>query len=53
MIFQGTVRDNLCLKPNTSLDNIEKVLKQVCLFDYFHNQNGLETLILENGSNLS
>lgn len=53
MIFQGTVRDNLCLKPNTSPDNIEKVLKQVCLFDYFHNQNGLETLILENGSNLS
>lgn len=53
MIFKGTVKDNLCLKSDIDHQKIKKVLKQVCLYDYFDNQNGLETKILENGSHLS
>lgn len=53
MIFKGTLKDNLCFQKNVDKSAIEKALKQVCLYDYFASLDGLETEILENGSNLS
>lgn len=53
IIFKGTLKDNLCLKNDIDEKTINQVLKQVRLYDYFSNQKGLKTEILENGSNLS
>ena len=53
MIFKGTVKDNLCFQLDIDDQAIEEALKQVCLYDFFAGLDGLETEILENGSNLS
>ena len=54
MIFKGTVRDNLLMaQPNASDEALYSVLKRVCLYDFLIEQQGLNTQILENGSNLS
>lgn len=54
MIFKGTVRDNLLMaQPNASDEALYAVLKRVCLYDFLIEQQGLDTQILENGSNLS
>ena len=53
MIFKGTLRDNLCLDKEYSDEDIWNALKQVKLDEFFKNQEGLETIILESGSNLS
>ncbi|MEG0451897.1 MAG: ABC transporter ATP-binding protein/permease [Coprobacillus sp.] len=52
-IFKGTLRDNLIFNQDISDDDIWKALKKVCLDEYFKNQDGLNTLILEGGSDLS
>lgn len=53
-IFKGTVADNLRMaKPNVSLEEMEAVLKKVNLLGFLQSQDGLETKLLEKGSNLS
>ena len=53
MIFKGTIKDNLCLSTEYSDEEIWNALKKVRLDQFFKTQEGLETQILENGSNLS
>lgn len=53
MIFKGTLRENLDFEGKYSDEQIWKSLKKVCLDAYFQNQEGLQTQILESGSNLS
>ena len=53
-LFQGTVRDNLLLgDPNASDDRLWQVLKQVNLEGFLQSEQGLDTKLLEQGSNLS
>lgn len=52
--FTGSLAYNLRIaKPNASEDELWKVLDQLCLADYFEEQEGLNTKISESGSNLS
>jgi ATP-binding cassette subfamily C protein len=53
MIFKGSLRDNLCLYHEYSDNQLNDVLKKVLLLDFFNQKEGLDTFILENGSNLS
>lgn len=53
MIFKGTVRDNLDFFHQYSDPQILEALRKVCLEDYFLQLDGLETKLLESGSNLS
>lgn len=53
-LFKGTVRDNLLMaKPDASDDQMWEVLDKVRLLDFLENQNGLDTLLEEQGSNFS
>ena len=53
-IFKGTVKDNLIIADETADKNkLWNVLDQVKLSDFLYSENGLETEILERGSNLS
>lgn len=53
-IFKGSVKDNLLMgNAKASEDQMHAVLKQVNLYDFLSNEQGLETQILERGSNLS
>lgn len=53
-LFKGTVRENLLMgKTNIKEDELLNVLKLVNLYDFFMNQNGLDTNIAEQASNLS
>ena len=53
-IFKGTVRDNLLMgNPAASDDQLWAVLKQVNLADFLRSENGLNTLLTEQGNNLS
>lgn len=53
-LFKGTVRDNLCMAKNNVDDNeLWEVLKQVNLSQYFQEQQGLDSELLEKASNLS
>ncbi len=53
-LFQGTVRDNLLLaKPQAQDSELWKVLVQVNLADFLRQEQGLDTPLLEQGSNLS
>lgn len=53
-LFKGTVRDNLLMaKPDASDDQMWEVLDKVRLLDFLGNQNGLDTLLEEQGSNFS
>lgn len=53
-LFKGTVRDNLCMaKKDASDKELWEVLKQVNLSQYFKEQQGLDTKLLEKASNLS
>lgn len=53
-LFKGTVRDNLCMAKNNVDDNeLWEVLRQVNLSQYFQEQQGLDTELLEKASNLS
>ena len=53
MIFKGTVRENLNMLSQYCDEQLWDVLKQVRLDGFFHEQMGLDTPLLENGSNLS
>lgn len=53
-LFKGTVRDNLLLgKPNATEKELEEVLQRVNLLDFLKTENGLDTTLLEQGSNFS
>jgi hypothetical protein len=53
-IFKGTVRENLLMADENLTDfQMNKALKQVNLFDFLQRENGLDTKILEKGSNFS
>ena len=52
-LFKGTVRENLCMaKKDASDKELWDVLKQVNLSQYFKEQQGLDTKLLEKASNL-
>ena len=53
-IFKGSVRDNLLLGQSDANDSkLWKVLEQVNLASFLKEENGLDTLLNEKGSNLS
>ncbi len=53
-IFKGSIRDNLLMAcPGADDQRLEEVLKQVNLYDFVQKQNGLDTLMQEDGSNIS
>ena len=53
-IFSNTLRYNLAFaNPGASDEELNEKLKVVGLYDYFKNQNGLDTVIESEGSNLS
>lgn len=53
-LFKGTVRDNLLLgKENASEEEMYDVLKKVNLYGFVMGQQGLDTVIMEKGSNFS
>ena len=53
-LFKGTVRDNLLMgNENASEEKMKKALEQVNLLGFMEAQQGLDTLVLEKGSNFS
>ena len=53
-VFKGSVRENLKIAgEDLSDEKMLEALKKVNLYDFFKNQEGLDTEILENASNLS
>lgn len=53
-LFKGSVRDNLLMgKEDASEEEMYAVLKKVNLFEFLQEQQGLDTKILEKGSNFS
>ncbi len=53
-LFKGSVRDNLLMgKPDATDKELWSVLQKVKLSDFLKGENGLDTLLLEKGSNLS
>lgn len=53
-LMKGSVQDNLQMaKKNASIEEMEVVLKEVCLYDFLQGEQGLQTPIAENGSNFS
>lgn len=53
-LFKGTVRDNLKMgKPDASEDEMLKVLEKVQLLGFLQTQKGLDTELVERGSNFS
>lgn len=53
MIWKGTLRDNLDIFSQYSDEQLWNVLEKVRLAGFFREQDGLNTFLLENGSNLS
>lgn len=54
MIFKGSVRENLLIGKKTASDTeLYQVLKFVQLYDFIASQDGLDTKLLENGTNFS
>ncbi len=53
-LFKGTVEENLRMgKPDATKEEMERVLSQVNLLGFLQEQQGLDTPLLEKGSNLS
>ncbi|MGN0485101.1 MAG: ABC transporter ATP-binding protein/permease [Lachnospiraceae bacterium] len=53
-LFKGTVRENLKMgEKDASDEKLKNVLKQVNLWGFLQMQRGLDTVILEKGSNFS
>ena len=53
-LFKGTVRENLLMgKPGASGEELLKVLDKVNLLGFLEHQQGLDTPVLEKGSNFS
>lgn len=53
VLFKGSVRDNLTMGKTISDEQLLNTLKQVQLYDFIMNQEGLDTQLLEQASNLS
>lgn len=53
MIFKGTVRENIDMLNQYQDEDIWQALEKVNLAAFFQQQNGLQTFLLESGSNLS
>lgn len=53
VLFKGSVRDNLTMGKTFSDEQLLSALKQVQLYDFIMNQEGLDTQLLEQASNLS
>ena len=52
--FKGTIKDNLLMSnPDSSDEELWKVLEDMQISDFFKNENGLDTLLTENANNLS
>ncbi len=53
-VFKGTVRENLLMgNPSASDQDLWHAIEQVNLKDFLKSENGLETFLMERGSNLS
>lgn len=53
-LFKGTVEENLRMgKPDASHEEMEKVLREVRLYDFLHSRRGLGTEVAERGENFS
>lgn len=53
-LFKGSLRENLLIaNPKLNDQDLIKVLKEVNLYEFFDQEAGLDTQILENSSNLS
>ena len=53
-LFKGTVRDNLRMgNPDASDLEMKEALQKVRLLEFLENQNGLDTMLEEQGSNFS
>lgn len=53
-LFKGTVRENLLMaRPHADDDTLWAVLEQVKLAPFLHSLQGLDTVLLEKGANLS
>lgn len=53
-LFKGTVEDNLRMgSPDASEEEMKEALMKVNLWGFLHSQQGLQTPILEKGSNFS
>ena len=53
-LFKGTVRDNLLMgNPSATDAQMEQVLRQVNLLDFLSGEQGLDTPLMEKGSNFS
>ncbi|MDO5708325.1 MAG: ABC transporter ATP-binding protein/permease [Andreesenia angusta] len=53
-IYKGTVRENLLVaKPDATEKEMQNSLKKVNLYEFFANNNGLDTKLDSEGSNLS
>ena len=53
-LFKGTVEENLKMgNPNATKEEMLEALRKVNLLDFINSQDGLNTLLLEQGSNLS
>ena len=53
-LFQGTVRENLLMAaPMANEKEMEAVLKKVNLYEFLKSQRGLDTELMERGSNFS
>lgn len=53
-LFRGTVRENLLLaKPDGTDEEFWQVLEQMKLADFLRSEQGLDTMLAENGSNFS
>lgn len=53
-LFKGTVRENLLMaRPNAGEDTLWQVLERVNLADFLRSEQGLDTMLLEKGGNLS
>lgn len=53
-LFKGTVEDNLRMaRPKATEEELWKVLERVKLSDFLKSEDGLKTVVMEQGSNLS
>ncbi len=53
-IFKGTVRENLLMgNPNTTEQDLWVILERVNLANFLRQENGLDTILQERGSNFS
>ncbi len=53
-IFKGTVRENLYMaKKDATEEELWQMLAKVNLADFLHSEQGLDTILLEKGSNFS